>query len=88
MENDKDRIKYINIARGFTCFFVVFAHTIVPDIRKDSPIALAAFLWMSAFTIHLFMVISGYLYQRSYDKYRSKGFIRFIRAKLPSSPRT
>ena len=80
--NDRDRIKYIVIARGFANFFVVLLHTFVPEIRSDGPYVLTAFFWMNSFTFQLFMMISGYLYERGYLKYRDKGFGGFMRGKL------
>jgi len=82
MEDSNDRLQYINIARGFANFFVVLLHTFVPEIRKNSPAVLTAFFWMNAFTFQLFMVISGYLYERGYEKYHAKGWAGFFRGKL------
>jgi len=82
LEDSDRRLSFINIARGFANFFVVLLHTFVPEIRGNSPAVLTAFFWMNAFTFQLFMVISGYLYERGYGKYRAKGYAGFFRGKL------
>ncbi|MCC8161146.1 MAG: acyltransferase [Oscillospiraceae bacterium] len=79
MEN-KQRFDRIDIAKGIGIILVVFAHTIVPQIRSAS--AAAKFIWIFIYNFHmpLFFFLSGYLFEKGLEPYTDKG--KFILGKL------
>ena len=63
MTNQK-RLDYIDIAKGIGIILVVFAHTLVPQIRGNS--TFAYFLWIFIYNFHmpLFLFFSGWLFEK------------------------
>ena len=82
MEKDQGRLKYINIARGLVMVFVVMVHSFVPEIRGANSVVMMLFFWIATFILQTFMVISGYLFERGYPKYRARGGEVFFLGKL------
>lgn len=74
------RLDWADIARGIGIIFVVFAHTIIPQMRVNS--RLAGFLWIFIYNFHmpLFFFISGLLFERNLSHYCNK--CKFILKKL------
>jgi len=79
---DRDRLEHLSIARGIGILLVVIAHSFVPEIRGSNGVISAVFLWICGYAMQLFMLISGYLYQRGYPKYRQNGGLRFYAGKF------
>lgn len=77
---NKRHFDRIDIAKGIGIILVVFAHTIVPQIRENS--LAAKFVWIFIYNFHmpLFFFLSGYLFEKGFTKYTDKG--RFILNKL------
>ncbi len=69
----------IDIAKGIGIILVVFAHTIVPQLRNAAG---AKFIWIFIYNFHmpLFFFISGYLFEKGLEHYTSKS--KFILGKL------
>jgi len=82
MEKKRNHLEHLGIARGFGILSVVMAHTFVPEIRGGNPVLSILFLFFSGTTMQLFMMLSGYLFERSYDKYRPQGSLRFCIGKV------
>lgn len=78
--NYKQRLDWIDIAKGIGIILVVFAHTIVPQIRNDY--VSANFLWIFIYNFHmpLFFFLSGWLFEKGLAHYNDKG--KFILRKL------
>lgn len=72
----KERLDFIDIAKGIGIFLVVLGHSIVPRIRESFPAA--KFLWIFIYNFHmpLFFFLSGWLFERGLAGYTGKG--RFI----------
>ncbi|MCH5210662.1 MAG: acyltransferase family protein [Oscillospiraceae bacterium] len=79
MTNQK-RLDYIDIAKGIGIILVVFAHTLVPQIRENS--SFAGFLWIFIYNFHmpLFFFLSGWLFEKGLERYNNK--VKFILGKL------
>ena len=45
------RLDYIDIAKGIGIILVVFAHTLVPQIRENN--TAAGFLWIFIYNFHM-----------------------------------
>lgn len=78
----KDRNVYLDVLKGVTMLLVVFGHTFQKtrsDWQEDT-------LWIVMFHMPLFMVISGYFFYLSVEKYDIMTFIRkkFLRLYVPS----
>lgn len=78
--NDNQRLDWVDIAKGIGIILVVFAHTLVPQIRESS--AAAKFLWIFIYNFHmpLFFFLSGLLFERGLARYTSRK--KFILGKL------
>ena len=76
----KQYFDWIDIAKGIGIILVVFAHTIVPQIRENS--FRAKFVWIFIYNFHmpLFFFLSGYLFEKGLPKYTDKG--KFVLGKL------
>ncbi len=76
----KQYFDWIDIAKGIGIVLVVFAHTIVPQIRENS--FGAKFIWIFIYNFHmpLFFFLSGYLFENGLPKYTDKG--KFVLGKL------
>ncbi len=74
------RIDGIDIAKGIGIILVVFAHTIVPQLRGSSKAA--GFLWIFIYNFHmpLFFFLSGLLFEKGLARYTDKS--KFILGKL------
>ena len=74
------RLEWIDIAKGIGIILVVFAHTLVPQIRESNKAA--GFIWIFIYNFHmpLFFFLSGWLFERNLSRYKSKG--KFILGKL------
>lgn len=74
------RLDWIDISRGIGIIFVVFAHTIVPQMRENS--VFASFLWIFIYNFHmpLFFFVSGLLFERNLSHYCNK--CKFILGKM------
>ncbi len=70
------RLDWIDIAKGAAIILVVFAHTLVPQIRESG--TAAAFIWIFIYNLHmpLFFFLSGWLFERGLGGHASK--VRFI----------
>ena len=78
----KDRNVYLDVLKGVTMLLVVFGHAFQKtrsDWQEDT-------LWIVMFHMPLFMVISGYFFYLSVEKYDIMTFIRkkFLRLYVPS----
>jgi len=82
MDKKRNRLEYLSIARGFGMLAVVLAHTFVPEIRGASPVISIVFLCICAYSMQLFIMLSGYLFQRSLEKYLDGSRFRFCFDKL------
>ncbi len=76
----KQRLIWADIAKGIGIILVVFAHTLVPQIRANN--VFAGFIWIFIYNFHmpLFFFLSGYMFERGLPHYNNKG--RFILGKL------
>ena len=74
------RIDSIDVAKGIGIILVVFAHTIVPQLRENGKAA--GFLWIFIYNFHmpLFFFLSGILFEKGLAKYTDKR--KFILGKL------
>ncbi|MGN0106113.1 MAG: acyltransferase family protein [Hominilimicola sp.] len=79
MEN-RQRLEWIDIAKGMGIILVVFAHTLVPQIRESN--MAAKFIWIFIYNFHmpLFFFLSGWLFEKNLAHYKSRG--KFILGKL------
>lgn len=84
MGNEKNYLSYLDIAKGIAIFFVVAGHSFVPEIRNGDAVFGTLFHWIYSFHMPLFAIISGYLFEKSYARYREKGFSVFSLQKLKS----
>ena len=82
MEKKQNRLEYLSVARGFGMLAVVLAHSFVPEIRGASPVISIVFLCICAYSMQLFIMLSGYLFQRSLEKYLGGSRLRFCYDKL------
>lgn len=71
----KKRLKYIDIAKAFAIFFIVFGHTIVHS--KNSDITLK---FVCSFHVVLFFLLSGYTFslKNSFTEFFKKKFKRIM----------
>lgn len=76
----KQYFDWIDIAKGIGIILVVFAHTLVPQIRENS--FGAKFTWIFIYNFHmpLFFFLSGFLFEKGLTKYTDKG--KFVLGKL------
>ncbi len=76
----KQYFDWIDAAKGLGIILVVFAHTLVPQIREES--LNASFIWIFIYNFHmpLFFFLSGYLFEKGLERYTDKG--KFILGKL------
>ncbi len=77
---DKSRLESVDIAKGIGIILVVFAHTLVPQIRNTHNFA--KFIWIFIYNFHmpLFLFLSGWLFEKNIHRYTDKG--KFILGKL------
>lgn len=75
-----NRLDWIDIAKGIGIVLVVFAHTLVPQIRENS--TGAGFLWIFIYNFHmpLFFFLSGWLFEKGLSHYTNTP--KFILGKL------
>lgn len=71
--NDSNRLESIDIAKGIGIILVVFAHTLVPQIRDNH--VFAKFIWIFIYNFHmpLFLFLSGWLFEKNINRYSDKG---------------
>lgn len=74
------RLERIDIAKGIGIILVVFAHTLVPQLRESN--AGAGFLWIFIYNFHmpLFFFLSGRLFEKALPHYTNRA--KFITRKL------
>jgi len=77
-----NRLEHLNIARGFAILLVVILHVFVPEIRGGNRIYFTIFMCISSLFMPLYTMLSGYLFERGYEKYRQSGFRSFILRKF------
>lgn len=82
METKAHRVAFIGVARGIGIFWVVLAHTLVPEMRTHNPVMRQIFHWVCSFSMPLYTMLSGYLFERSRQKYREAGFVQFVLRKF------
>ena len=79
---DKNRLDYLSITRGFGMIAVVLAHSFAPEIRGSNRAVYAIFMWICDFSMQIFMVVSGYLFQCSYSKHHKTNKTGFYIGKI------
>lgn len=57
----KDRIKYLDYAKGFAIILVIFGHVLYYPIGYESSLAIPFAKWIYSFHIPIFFIISGIL---------------------------
>lgn len=80
----RSNMEFISIAKGIGIFLVVLGHTIVPQMRQESEIALLLFNFIYSFHMPLFAMLSGYLFEKFIVKYHEQGVKRFTSKKIKS----
>lgn len=68
IENKKLRKEWIDIAKGIAIILVVVGHSINPQIRKDSQIALFIYWFIYFFHTRLLFLLSGITFSLSFRK--------------------
>lgn len=66
-----DKDKSIDISKGLAMMLVVLGHALVPEIRECSKVAENIYDFIYSFHMFFFFMISGYLFQNHYTKYRT-----------------
>ena len=82
INKENDYFSFLDIARGIAILFVVFGHSIVPEIRGNNIVFATVFNWIYSFHMPLFAVISGYLFGKSIDRYKERTFLTFVKQKF------
>ena len=77
----KDRIKWIDTARGLGLLFVVIGHVVTTPIRRDYSWAMAVYNCMYYFHMPYLLFISGVSFGISYDRYLNKKVGEYLRDK-------
>lgn len=76
----KYRMDSIDIAKGIGILLVVFAHTLVPQLRNDNAVVKSLWIFIYNFHMPLFFFLSGWLFEKGLHNYTNKG--KFIAGKL------
>lgn len=77
-----NRLEHLNIARGFAILLVLILHIFVPEIRSGNRVYFTIFMCISSLFMPLYTILSGYLFERGYEKYKQNGFKFFFKRKL------
>lgn len=77
-------ISYVNTAKGIGIILVVLGHTLVPEIRSNSTVAMAIYQLIYAFHMRMFFMLSGLLFAQHQQRYIAGGFGHFAGKKFQS----
>ena len=80
--NTSDEHDILQLLRGFAILLVVFQHSAILYFDSDFCMRLISFCVF--IDVHIFMFVSGYLFQKKREKYQAIGMKRFAAKKFRS----
>lgn len=74
----KERLGYLDAAKGAGILLVVFGHTLIGPLRESNLLAMDIYQGIYFFHMSLFFLISGLLFERNAFRYKAEGWKKFL----------